>query len=185
MLPRGGDIIGESMYTPAGMDMLKAWPGVEKWSSAFWMFSTHAAEVEVDLETGQITVLRLAAAHDVGKALNPLHCVQQIEGSVIMGSSMALGEEYRYAEDGRVLTDTLLDYKIATSKDMPRHIEPILVESEHPFAPYGAKGVGEPAAGCTPPAIVNAVHDAVGVWMTHLPMTPEKVLMAIRKHQGT
>lgn len=185
VLPRGGDIIGESMYTPAGMDMLKAWPGVEKWSSAFWMFSTHAAEVEVDLETGQITVLRLAAAHDVGKALNPLHCVQQIEGSVIMGSSMALGEEYRYAEDGRVLTDTLLDYKIATSKDMPRHIEPILVESEHPFAPYGAKGVGEPAAGCTPPAIVNAVHDAVGVWMTHLPMTPEKVLMAIRKHQGT
>ena len=114
----------------------------------------------------------------------PLHCVQQIEGSVIMGSSMALGEEYRYAEDGRVLTDTLLDYKIATSKDMPRHIEPILVESNIPLRHTGQRG-GEPAAGCTPPAIVNAVHDAVGVWMTHLPMTPEKVLMAIRKHQGT
>ncbi len=184
--PRGGDFVGEALYTPAGMEMLKAAPGVEKWSSAFWMFSSHAAEVEVDLETGQVDVLRIAAAHDVGRAINPLHCVQQIEGSVIMGASMALGEEYKVSPEGRILTDSLLDYKVATSKDIPRRITPIIVESEHPFAPYGAKGVGEPAAGCTPPAIANAIHDAVGVWMNSLPITPEKLFLAMRrKNSGT
>lgn len=180
LYPRGGDFIGESLYTPAGMEMLKANPGMEKWSSAFWMFSSHAAEVEVDLETGQVDVLHIAAAHDVGRSINSLHCVQQIEGSVIMGASMALNEEYKATPEGRILTDSLLDYKVATSKDCPRKITPIIVESEHPFAPYGAKGVGEPAAGCTPPAIANAIHDAVGVWVDTLPITPEKLFTAMR-----
>lgn len=181
LYPRGGDFFGEALYTPDGSPMLKANPGIEKWSSAFWMFSSHAAEVEVDLETGQIDILRIAAAHDVGKAINTLNCIQQIEGSVIMGVSMAMGEDYRINGEGRILTDALLDYKVATSKDAPREIIPVIVESEHPYAPYGAKGVGEPAAGCTPPAIVNAIHDAVGIWITELPVTPEKVLREIRK----
>lgn len=183
LYPRGGDFVGEALYTPAGMEMLHARPGIEKWSSAFWMFSAHAAEVEVDLATGEVDIRHIAAAHDVGRAINPLHCVQQIEGSVIMGASMTLSEEYKTDACGRILTDTLLDYKIATSKDIPDNITSIVIESEHPHAPYGAKGVGEPAAGCTPPAIANALYDAVGVWMTELPITPEKLFRAMRnKH---
>lgn len=178
--PRGGDLYGEALYTPAGMDMLKATPGIEKWSSAFWMFSAHAAEVEVDLNTGHVEILHIAAAHDVGRCINPLNCVQQIEGSVVMGASMVLGENYKVTPEGRILTDALLDYKVATSKDAPHLITPIIVESEHPFAPYGAKGIGEPAAGCTPPAVVNAIYDAAGVWMDILPVTPEKLLNAIK-----
>ena len=180
------DLLGEGFYTPAESPLLAADPNLGGWdarmSSIFWMFATHAAEVEVDTETGVVTIVKVAAAHDVGQAINPVTCEQQIEGSVIMGVSNTLFEELKM-ERGRILNDSLADYKLATFSDMPR-IVPILVEARHREGPFGAKGVGEPAAGATGPAIANAIFDAVGVRIKDLPMTAEKVWTALRKKEG-
>ncbi len=176
---RGGTIMAEGHYSPAQSSLLKAYPDLQKMSSIFWMFATHAAEVEVDTETGVVKVLKIAAAHDVGKAINPVLCEQQIEGSVIMGLSNSLLEEFKM-DNGRVLNNTLADYKLATMMDIPE-IFPILVETTHSEGPFGAKGIGEPAAAPTAPAIANAVFDAVGVRIKDLPLTPEKVLAALKQ----
>ena len=147
-------------------------------SSIFWKFATHAAEVEVDLETGIVKVLRVVAAHDVGKAINPMGCEQQIEGAVIMGLSNTLYEEFKM-DKGRILNDTLADYKLATIQELPE-IVAILVESVQKEGPFGAKGIGEPAAAPTAPAIANAIYNAIGVRIKELPITPEKILLALR-----
>jgi len=175
---RGGTILAEGQYSPEGSPLLKASPGVEKMSSIFWKFATHAAEVEVDVETGIVKVIRVAAAHDVGKAINPLGCEQQIEGAVIMGLSNTLYEEFKM-DNGRILNDTLSDYKVATMQELPE-IVTILVESVQKEGPFGAKGIGEPAAAPTAPAIANAIYNAIGVRIKELPITPEKILSALR-----
>ncbi len=164
-------------YTSAQSQLLKANPGEEWISSIFWMLCTQAAEIEVDTETGVIRVIKVAASADVGKAINPLTCEQQIEGGVVMGLSNGILEDFKIS-NGRIENGTLADYKVATIQDMPE-IVPILVESVHNEAPFGAKGIGEPAAAATPPAIANALFDAVGIRITDLPITPEKVLAAL------
>ena len=166
------------LVVPAGDPALEARPGLEKISSIFWMFATHAVEVEVDIETGVVKVLKVAAAHDIGRAINPLNCEQQIEGSVILGTSNTLFEEFKM-EEGRILNDSLSDYKLATFEDIPR-IESILIEDDQSRDPLSAvKGIGEPAAAATAPAIANAVFDAVGVRIKELPITPDKILAAL------
>lgn len=179
VVPRGGSILGEGQYSPEGSRLLAASPGQGAMSSIFWLFATHAAEVEVDAETGSVRVLRVAAAHDVGRAINPALCEQQIEGAVVMGLSNTLFEEFKL-EQGRVLNDTLADYKLASTMDLPA-IDSILVESMHEEGPFGAKGIGEPAAAPTAPAIANAIFDAIGVRIPDLPITPEKILAALRE----
>jgi CO/xanthine dehydrogenase Mo-binding subunit len=176
---RGGTLLAEGRFSPAGSPLLAASEGREALSSIFWAFATHAVEVEVDTQTGTVKVLKIAAAHDVGKAINPLGCQQQIEGAAIMGLSNTLFEEFKM-EKGRVLNDTLADYKVATIKDLPE-IVPIIVETGDPEGPFGAKGVGEAAASCPAPAIANAIFDAVGIWMKDLPITPEKILAALKE----
>ena len=180
--PRGGTITGEGHYSPAGSPLLAATPGRESLSSIFWMFATHAIEVEVDTETGIVRVLKVAAAHDVGKAINPVLCEQQIEGSVIMGLSNALFEEFKMVK-GRIMNATLADYKLATIMDLPEII-PLMIETHHAEGPFGAKGVGEPAAAPTAPAIANAIFDAIGVRIKDLPITPEKILAALNEKRG-
>jgi len=176
---RGGSLVEEGHYSPAASPLLEADSDLKPMSSIFWMFATHAVEVEVDTETGRVKMAPDFYAHDVGKAINPSLCEQQIEGAAIMGLSNTLLEEFKM-ENGRVLNDTLADYKIATLMDLPE-IVPILVESDHPEGPFGAKGIGEPAAAPTAPAIANAIYDAVGVWIKDLPITPEKVWAALRE----
>lgn len=176
--PKGGNFIAEGGYSPAGSPLLEADRDKVHMSSAFWMFVTHAVEIEVDTETGRIEVIKLAAAHDVGRVLNLQTCRQQIEGAAIMGISNALLEEFKL-ENGRVRNDSLADYKVAGIKDTP-HIVPIMVESMHPEGPFGAKGVGEPAAAATAPAIANALYDAVGIRINDLPLSSEKVLSALK-----
>lgn len=166
-----------SRYASADSALLKADPGQEWISSIFWMFCTQAAEVEVDTETGVIRVVKVAASADVGKAINPMTCEQQIEGGVVMGLSNGIFEGFTY-DHGRIQNASLADYKVATIQDMPE-ILPIIVESVHSEAPFGAKGIGEPAAAATPPAIANALFDAVGIRIPDLPITPEKVLSAL------
>ncbi len=173
----GYSVTAGARFSSAKSPLLKADPGEEWMSSIFWMLCTQAAEIEVDTETGVIRVLKVAAAADVGKAINPMTVEQQIEGGVVMGLSNGILEGFSY-RDGRIENGNLADYKVATIMDMPE-ITPIIVESVHDEAPYGAKGVGEPAAAATPPAIANALYDAIGVRIRDLPITPEKVLKAM------
>jgi carbon-monoxide dehydrogenase large subunit len=173
----GCSLVAEARYSSAGSPLLVADPGLETASTIFWMISAQAAEVEVDVETGVVRVLRVAAAADIGRAINPTGCEQQIEGGVIMGLSNTLFEEF-HLERGRICNDGFRDYKIATIQDTPEII-PILVESDHPEAPFGAKGIGEPAAAATAPAIANALFDALGVRVGDLPITPARVLAAL------
>ena len=179
---RGGGLLAAGRFSPAGSSLLAAPGGREGMSSIFWMFATHTAEVEVDTKTGVVKVLKIAAAHDAGTAINPVGCEQQIEGGAIMGLSNTLFEEFKM-EKGRILNDTLADYKVATIKDLPEIVS-IIVETYHPEGPFGAKGIGEPAAACTAPAIANAIFDAVGIWMKGLPITPEKVLAALSQKKS-
>lgn len=169
-------------YSSAESPLLKADAGQEWISSIFWMLCTQAAEVEVDIETGVVRVIKVAAAADVGKAINPMTCEQQIEGGVVMGVSNGLFEEFKF-DNGRIQNGSLADYKVATILDIPE-ITSILVESVHDEAPFGAKGIAEPAAAATPPAIANALFDAVGIRITDLPITPEKVLQALAIKQA-
>lgn len=145
--------------------------------SATYGFGAQMAEVEVDIETGQVRVLRLACANDVGRAINPMAVEGQIEGGAQMGLGYALTEELQ-VKDGRVLNPNLHDYRLFTLADMP-DIESILVETDDPQGPFGAKGVGEMGGTPTAAAIANAIYDAVGVRLTTLPMTPERVLKAL------
>jgi carbon-monoxide dehydrogenase large subunit len=142
------------------------------------MYAAQAAEVEVDLDTGKVTVLRLTAAHDMGRAINPQTCVQQIEGALVMGLGQALFEQL-VLDQGRPVNPSFIEYKIPCTLDIPE-LEAILVEAEHREGPFGAKGLGEPGLAPTAAAIGNAILDAIGVRMCDLPMTAEKVLRALR-----
>ena len=136
------------------------------------------AEVEVDIETGQIRPVHIVSAVDVGKALNPDICEGQVEGAVAQGLGYALTEEVQIGDRGQVLNPTFMDYKIFCADDMPE-LTTILVEAEEPTGPFGAKSVAEIAINGPAPAISNAVYDAVGIRLRSLPMTPEKVLAAL------
>ena len=141
-------------------------------------FCAQIAEVEVDPETGQIKVRRFVSAHDVGTVINPLGHQGQIEGGIIQGLGYALMEELR-VEEGQVTTAHLGDYKIPTMQDIPELITPLLEEPAGP-TPYQGKGIGEISNCPVAAAIANAVFDAVGVRITDLPITAEKVLAALK-----
>jgi len=139
----------------------------------------HVADVEVDTDTGLVTVLRYTAFQDVGLALNPAAVEGQIEGSVVQGLGWALTEGFDYGPDGRLRNASLLDYRMPTALDVP-HIECVIVETPVPGVPYGVRGVGEVPIVPPAAAVANAVARATGVRMTRMPMTPERVLAALR-----
>lgn len=141
---------------------------------------TNIAEVEVDVETGEVELLRVWAAQDVGKAINVQLIEQQIDGGVVMGQGYGLIEDFA-VDKGRILTRNLTEYLIPTALDAPRDIRYILVEEPDPTGPFGAKGVGEQTTVAVPPAILAAIHAAVGVWVNQLPATAERVLAAIEQ----
>ena len=140
---------------------------------AVYGFGAHMAEIEVDIELGTIRVLKVTAAHDVGRAINPTLIEGQIEGGVAQGLGMALMEEF-FPGKG----ENLHDYLIPTIGDIPP-VESILIEDPSPIGPFGAKGIGEQAVIPTAPAILNALHDAVGIRLTKIPATPDRVRSAI------
>jgi len=142
-------------------------------------YAAQIALVEVDVETGETEVLKLWAAQDVGKAINPAMVKGQAGGGVHMGLGYALTEEF-IQEEGTVKTRRFSEYYIPTVADMPREFVPIIVEVPDPTGPFGAKGVGEMTTLPTAPAIVSAIHDAVGVWIHNLPATAEKVWRALQ-----
>ncbi|WP_341528085.1 molybdopterin cofactor-binding domain-containing protein [Nostoc sp. UHCC 0302] len=137
-------------------------------------FAVQGVEVEVDIETGKVQVLRCVQAIDLGKAINPRICHGQATGGIAMGIGYALSEELLFNEQGCIINPTLREYRIPTAADIPP-IEVILIEQADPYGPFGAKGVGEITTNCTAPAIANAIAHATGCRLRQLPMTPERV----------
>ena len=174
---QGTMIVTEAFYDPCNqmLDMKTCRGNL----SATYIFGTQGAEVEVDLETGKVKVLQVAAAHDVGRVINKQTIKGQIYGAVLQGLGYALSEEYK-SQNGKNLNPNFLDYKIfsAADVDFPIHVD--CIETLDEEGPFGAKGVGEPGLVPTAPAIANAVYDAVGVRITSLPITPEKILAALK-----
>ena len=146
-------------------------------------FSTHIVDVEVDPETGKVTILDYTAIQDAGKAIHPSYVEGQMQGGVVQGIGWALNEEYFFNEDGQMANSSFLDYRMPTSLDLPM-INTVIVEVANPGHPYGVRGVGE--IPIVPPmaAIANAIHDAIGVRMNVLPMSPGAVLEAIWEKEG-
>jgi len=136
--------------------------------------------VEVDPETGQVTILRYTAVQDVGKAIHPSYVEGQVQGGAVQGIGWALNEEYIYDKNGRMDNPGFLDYRCPVASDLPM-VDAILVEVPNPRHPFGAKGVGE--VPIVPPmaAVANAIRDAIGIRMHHLPMSPPKVLAALEQ----
>jgi len=145
-----------------------------------YAFVAQAAEVEVDTETGHLRVVRFVSADDVGQAINPALVQGQVEGAVVQAQGYAILEDYK-TKDGQVLTDQFSTYLIPTIWDIPEKVETVLVEVKDPNGPWGARGVGELPYLAVAPAIVSAIHDATGVWIDELPLTPERVLRALGK----
>lgn len=161
----GGPIVGRATANP---------PGVGN------AFAHHIVDVEVDPDTGKVAILRYTAVQDVGKAVHPTYVEGQIQGGAAQGIGWALNEEYVYTKDGAVANPTFLDYRMPTSLDLPM-IDTVLVEVPNPGHPYGVRGVGE--VPIVPPlaAVANAVSRAIGVRLTELPMSPGKVLEALKQ----
>lgn len=145
-----------------------------------YAYSAQAVEVEVDTETGHVRLLRVTAADDVGKAVNPALIEGQIEGAVVQAQGYAITEDFK-TKDGRVLTDQLSTYLLPTILDIPEKVESVIIEVPDPNGPWGARGVGELPFLPLAPAIAAAIHDATGVWVNEFPFTPERVLRALGK----
>jgi CO/xanthine dehydrogenase Mo-binding subunit len=141
-------------------------------------FATHICDVEVDPETGRTRVIRYTVVQDAGKAVHPTYVEGQYQGGAAQGIGWALNEEYVYGADGRLQNAGFLDYRIPVCSDLP-FIDTVILEIPNPNHPYGVRGVGETSI--VPPlaAIANAVSNAVGVRMTHIPMSPPRILKAI------
>lgn len=171
----GGEFIGN------GVGRKDATPGHPiKGTAYFFEFNCTAIEVEVDRDTGEITVLRHVAVSDTGKSLNPMQVRGQDDGGAIMGLGHALMEHYIFDEKGRVRNLGAIDYRIPTSKDLPLELISEQIENADGPGPYGAKGVSEGTILCTAPALGAAVRDAIGVAVRDLPLTPERVWRAMR-----
>ncbi|MBW1681207.1 MAG: xanthine dehydrogenase family protein molybdopterin-binding subunit [Deltaproteobacteria bacterium] len=175
---QGTMIVTEAFYDPCNQ-MLDA-RTCRGNMSATYIFGTQGAEVEVDTETGRVRILKFVAAHDVGRVINQQTIKGQIYGGVVQGLGYALCEEYK-SREGRNLNPNFLDYKILSAPDLDFPIEIECIETHDLEGPFGAKGVGEPGLVATAPAVANAVYDAVGVRITDLPITPEKVLAALKR----
>ena len=177
----GRPVIGEGFYNPEVEGVLDPQAlceqGVGNYSPAY-SFGTHVSEVEVDRLSGEVSVRNVSVSHDGGVAINPMAVEGQLEGSVSMGHGYTLSEEM-VSEKGLMLNPSFLEYKMPLSLDMaPVKID--LTNAFDPAGPFGAKEAGEGPISPTAPSIVNAVHHATGVWIKELPLTPEKVLEAIK-----
>jgi CO/xanthine dehydrogenase Mo-binding subunit len=169
----GGELIGRGTYrgerghAPLGGE------------APFWEVGMAAAEVEVDEETGRVTLLRYVSIADIGKAINPRECEAQEEGGAMMGIGHTFFEQMVY-DGGQLLNPSLIDYRVPVMSDLPGEYRSVLVENADGPGPYGSKGIGESGLLPTAPAVANAIARAVGVRLTDLPMTPERVWQAIQ-----
>ena len=179
---QAGNIVGVGSfipsYTPPDHDT-----GQTPNATPFWMVGGAGAEVEVDIETGRVSVLRLIVAADAGTPINPRIVATQLSGAAVMALGFTLLEDMEFT-DGQLRNPSFADYKIPGLRDLPDQIEVEMVDNTQHSGPYGAKGVGESGSFAISPAVANAIDDAVGVRVTELPITPEMVLRALRAAAG-
>jgi CO/xanthine dehydrogenase Mo-binding subunit len=159
----GGTIVGRASVDPPGVGA---------------GFATHIADVEVDPETGKVTILRYTAIQDVGRAIHPSYVEGQMQGGAVQGIGWALNEEYFYNDQGVMTNASYLDYRMPTSLDLPM-IDTVMVEVPNPGHPYGVRGVGEVPIVPPPAALANAIYRALGVRLRQLPMSPGRVMAAL------
>jgi CO/xanthine dehydrogenase Mo-binding subunit len=164
----GGPVVGRGAVNPRGVG---------------GSFAGCIADVEIDAETGKVTLLRFTSVQDAGKAIHPSYVEGQMQGGSVQGIGWALNEEYYMSPEGSMQNSSLLDYRMPVSLDLPP-IDTVIVEVPNPGHPFGARGVGEANIIPPPAAIANAIHDAVGVRMRSLPMKPSALMEAIW-HNGS
>jgi 4-hydroxybenzoyl-CoA reductase subunit alpha len=179
--PESKQIVGQGSYTFTEAEPFDYENGRGS-ASEEYSFGAEVAEVEVDIETGQVRYVNSVMAHDCGRALNPMAVEGQLEGAIVQGQGQALHEDF-IIEQGETLNPNFANYKLPRSQDVPA-IRGIPVETVTPGGPYGAKEAGEGVTISSPPAIVNAIYDAIGVWIKDLPVTPEKILRALKEKKG-
>jgi len=175
----GGPIVGQGRFMPTYVTNLDFETGQGTRAVVHYTVGAQAIDLEVDTETGEITVLRIASVYDVGKAINPDLIMTQIEGGAVHGMSSAF-EGLKFDPDGRPLNPNLVDYRISAATDIPGEIIGGFVETPLEDGPWGARGVGEHVMVPTAPAMANAIYDAVGIRFNDLPLSAEKVFQALQ-----
>jgi CO/xanthine dehydrogenase Mo-binding subunit len=170
-------VVGRGSFVPKGLTFPDRTTGQGN-LAASWTFGCQGAEVEVDLDTGQIAVLRLISAQDAGRIVNPDTARGQVEGAMIMALGAATMEKLHFGLDGSIQNHSFVDYRIITTTDMPQ-LEVIFIETEDASGPFGARGLGEHGIVAVPAAIANALADALGVEFTEIPITSEMVYEAL------
>ena len=168
-IPTGGAIVGAAGVNPPGAGPVLA---------------THIVDLEVDVETGKVEILRYTAVQDAGKAVHPSYVEGQIQGGAVQGIGWALNEEYFVSEQGQMMNSSFLDYRMPVSLDLPM-IDTVIVEVANPSHPYGVRGVGEVCIVPPMAAISNAIYNAIGIRMTKLPMNPGAILEALWEKEGS
>jgi CO/xanthine dehydrogenase Mo-binding subunit len=163
----GGPVVGRGAVDPRGVG---------------GSFAGCVVDVEVDPETGKVTILRFTSVQDAGKAIHPSYVEGQMQGGSVQGIGWALNEEYRMGDGGAMLNSSFLDYRMPTSLDVPM-IDTVIVEVPNPGHPFGVRGVGEANIVPPPGAIANAIYRATGVRMRQLPMNPQTVMEGIWNRQ--
>jgi carbon-monoxide dehydrogenase large subunit len=177
---KGGPIVGRGRFMPEYVTGLDPETGQGTRAVVHYTVGAQAVDLEVDRETGQIEILKIVSVYDVGKAINPDLILTQIEGGAVHGLSSAY-EALRFDANGRAVNPSLVDYRIATAADVPGQIVGGFVETPVEDGPWGARGVGEHVMVPTAPAIANALYDALGIRFTDLPLSAERVYMALQQ----
>ncbi|MGD2143060.1 MAG: molybdopterin-dependent oxidoreductase [Anaerolineae bacterium] len=180
---KGGPIVGHGRFMPTYVTNLDPETGQGTRAVVHYTVGAQAVDLEVDAETGQVEVLKIASAYDVGKAINPDLIMTQIEGGAVHGMSSAF-EALLFDERGRPLNPNLVDYRILNATDVPKEIHGDYVETPLEDGPWGARGVGEHVMVQTAPAIANAINDALGIRFNDLPLSAEKIYLALQEREG-
>jgi CO/xanthine dehydrogenase Mo-binding subunit len=175
----GGPVIGRGSYVAEGLTNLDTGTG-QGLPALCWTYGAHGVEIEVDPETGDIEIVKLVSVFDVGRVINDALCRGQVVGGAVQGIGTALCEQYIYDGKGCLLNNSFTDYKILTAKDVPREMVQIFIETPHDKGPFGARGVAEHPMISVPSAIGNAFASASGARINELPLSPERVFMALK-----
>jgi 4-hydroxybenzoyl-CoA reductase alpha subunit len=181
---KSGSILGKGTYSPPKLQYSHEWKGAVVGASPAYSTQTCIAEVTIDLETGDLSIDHLTLAHDCGFAINKMAVEGQMEGSMCQGLGEALFEEVIFDDKGRMMNGNMGDYKIPTSVDVPE-MKAIIIESNEPNGPFGAKEVGEGCILPVIPAIINAIHDACGIVIMELPISSERIRAALKAKEAS
>jgi CO/xanthine dehydrogenase Mo-binding subunit len=183
---RGGPIVGRGMFMPEFASALSD-PETSQGGKPNVHYTVGAAAItlEIDKETGKVRIPKVVLAVDVGKAINPDLVKGQITGGLLQGIATVLYEDMRFNKHGRLVNANFTDYKIPTAMDIPDEVVPIIIEIAQPDGPFGARGMGEHTMIPAAPIIANAVEDALGLRIKSMPITAEKIALAIQKEKDT